>query len=139
MFPTSLYEDDTRRRAEVKLYDALRDQLDDSWDVFHSTTWTARRGERGSWDGEIDFVVSHPDHGFLCIEAKGGDAKFERGKWFRREDGRYVPYKKDPFDQALDHTYALRRLIDDMPGWCDRPVLIGHALSFPEISLNAKR
>lgn len=139
MFPTSLYEDDARRRAEVKLYDALRDQLDDSWDVFHSTTWTARRGERGSWDGEIDFVVSHPEHGFLCIEAKGGDVKFEGGKWLRREHGEYVSYQRDPFDQALDHTHALRRLIDEMPGWRERPVLIGHALSFPEVSLNAKR
>src|ERR1044072_4917870 len=78
MFPASLYEDDTRQRAEVKLYDALRDHLDDAWDVFHSTSWPQRTGEGGSWDGEIDFVVSHPEHGFLCIEAKGGDVKFEK-------------------------------------------------------------
>jgi Nuclease-related domain/AAA domain/UvrD-like helicase C-terminal domain len=139
MFPTSLYDDDTRHRAEVKIYDALREQLDDSWDVFHSTSWTMRTGEQGSWDGEIDFVVSHPEHGILCIEAKGGDAKFERGKWFRREAGEYVPYTKDPFQQAVGHAHALRKLIKEMPGWRDSHVLIGHALSFPEITLNARR
>ena len=83
--------------------------------------------------------MSHPERGFLCIEAKGGAVKFEDGKWLRLEHGEYVPYKRDPFDQALDHTYALRRLIDEMPGWRDRPILIGHALSFPEVSLNARR
>ena len=43
MFPASLYEDDARSQAEVKVYEALRDQLGDDWDVFHSTSWTVRR------------------------------------------------------------------------------------------------
>jgi hypothetical protein len=81
MFPDSLREDDVESRAELKLFDALSRQLDDDWDVFHSTSWTQRSGERGSWDGEIDFVVSHPERGFLCIEGKGGGAKFENGEW----------------------------------------------------------
>ena len=59
--------------------------------------------------------------------------------WVREVHNSDVPYTRDPFDQALDHTYALRRLIDEMPGWRERPVLVGHALSFPEVSLNERR
>src|SRR6476619_3985712 len=97
MFPASLYEDDAKSTAEVKLYDAFRDQLDDEWDVFHSTSWTQRLGERGSWDGEIDFVLGHPDHGFLCVEAKGGGVRYDRGSWERKETGEWVPYDTEPF------------------------------------------
>ena len=71
----------------MKLYDALRDQLDGSWDVYHSTSWTERRGAQGSRDGEIDFVVAHPEEGVLCIEAKGGAVKLEDGRWMRKEQG----------------------------------------------------
>lgn len=66
MYPASLFEEDTESRGEMKLYDALRDQLDGSWDVYHSTSWTERRGPQGSRDGEIDFVAVHPDEGVLC-------------------------------------------------------------------------
>ena len=54
MFPASLYESDARNPAEVKVYEALRDQLDDSWHAFHHASWTVRRGEKDSWDGEIE-------------------------------------------------------------------------------------
>src|SRR4051794_11579141 len=140
MFPASLYPDDTRSRAEVKVYDAFRDQLGDDWDVFHSTSWTVRRGEKGSWDGEIDFVVSHSDHGFLCVEVKGGAVRFTSdGRCERKEKGSWVPYGTDPFDQAVGHTHALRRLINEMPGWRERRPLIGHAVSFPNISVGPIR
>src|SRR3977135_4010584 len=99
MFPASLYESDARNPAEVKVYDALRDQLDDTWDAFHHASWTVRRGETGSAGGEIDFVVSHADHGFLCIEVKGGALRFTGGRSERKQDGRWVPYDPDPFDQ----------------------------------------
>src|SRR4051794_3087743 len=98
MFPASLYETDAQNPAEVRIYDVLRDGLDDSWDVFHHTSWTVRRGEKGSWDGEIYFVVSHPEHGFLCIEVKGGALRFARdGRSERKDHGEWVPYDPDPF------------------------------------------
>jgi hypothetical protein len=139
MYPDSLREDDVESRAELKLFDAFRRQLDDDWDVFHSTNWTQRRGERGSWDGEIDFVVSHPERGFLCIEAKGGGAKFDNGQWYRKLRGSWLPYSKDPFEQAVGHTHALRQTVSEMPGWRERHPLIGHAVSFPEVQVNARR
>jgi len=135
MFPAALHEDDVSSRAELKLYRALREQLDNDWDVFHSTSWTMRQGERGSWDGEIDFVIAHREHGFLCIEAKGGGIAYTSRGWARREGDTWVRYKTDPFDQAVGHTHALRALIKQVPGWRDRKPLVCHAVSFPEIRI----
>src|SRR6266496_2877696 len=131
MYPDSLRDDDFKSRAEEKVYNALRDQLDDEWEAFHSTSWTVREGERGSWDGEIDFVVCHPDEGILCIEAKGGAVKFDRGRWCRKDHGEWVPYEKDPFEQAVANTHTLRKLVKQRPGWGNRKPLIGHAVSMP--------
>ena len=139
MYPTSLFESDTDSAGEVKLFDALRDQLDDWWEAYHSTSWTMRAGERGSWDGEIDFVVAHPDSGVLCIEAKGGAVSFIDGRWHYKQRGEWKPYERDPFDQAVHNENTLRRLMEEMPGWKDRKVLSGHAVSFPEASVQNVR
>src|SRR5688572_18450864 len=138
MYPASLFGEDTRSRGEVKLYDALRDQLDGSWDVYHSTSWTERRGPQGSRDGEIDFVAAHPEEGVLCIEAKGGAVKLDRGRWMRKEHGKWQPYKKNPFTQAVDNKKGLDRMMGEMPGWRDARVLVGHAVSFPEVKIPAQ-
>ena len=135
MYPASLYEADTSSPGEVKLFDALRDQLDESWEAYHSTSWTVREGERGSWDGEIDFVVAHPDQGVLCIEAKGGAVSFDEGRWLRRERGAWIPYDRDPFRQAVTNQHALRRLMNGTPTWKERNVLLGHAVSFPNVPI----
>ena len=139
MYPASLFKEDTQSRAEVKLYEALRDQLDGSWDVYHSTSWTENRGAEGSRDGEIDFVVAHPDEGVLCIEAKGGDVKLERGRFMRKERGNWVPYDKDPFVQAVDNKKGLDRMMGAMPRWKELHALVGHAVSFPQIRFTAQR
>lgn len=139
MYPASLFEPDAHSSGEVKLFDALRDQLDDSWEAYHSTSWTMRKGERGAWDGEIDFVVAHPDQGVLCIEAKGGAVSFDDGRWLRKESGAWVAYDEDPFRQAVRNQHTLRDLMNGMPRWKDRNVLLGHAVSFPEVSVNVRR
>ena len=41
-----------------------------------------RPGE-GARDGEIDFVLCHPDKGILCLEVKGGGIECRHGEWFR--------------------------------------------------------
>src|SRR5687768_17956264 len=113
MYPASLVREDTQSPAEVKLYDALHDQLDGSWDVYHSTSWTENRGARGSRDGEIDFVLAHPEGGVLCIEAKGGDVKVDGGRFMRKERGGWVPHKPDPFVQAVDNKKGLDRMMGE--------------------------
>ena len=133
MYSASLFGEDTQSPGEVKLYNALRDQLDESWDVYHSTSWTENRGARGSLDGEIDFVVANPDEGVLCIEAKGGAVSLDEGRWLYKQRGEWKPYKKDPFVQAVDNKKGLDRMMGNTPGWKDLEALVGHAVSFPEV------
>ncbi len=139
MFPATLDPDSVESRAEIKLYKALRDQLDDSWDVYHSTSWTQRHPAKGSFDGEIDFMLAHPEKGILCVEAKSGGIRVNDGEWVRLANGKEVPYEKDPFEQAVGHKYALINAIKKMPSWGDERLLIGHAVALPEIAVNASR
>lgn len=138
MYPASLFKEDTQSPAEVKLYEALRDQLDGSWDVYHSTSWTENRGAQGSRDGEIDFVAAHPEEGVLCLEAKGGAVKLDRGRFMRKQHGEWVPYTKDPFVQAVDNKKGLDRMMGEMPRWKSLHSVVGHAVSFPQIKFTAR-
>lgn len=44
---------------------------------------------------------------------------------------------RDPFAQALDHRYALERLIDDIPGWRGRDLFIVHTVALPDIPVHS--
>src|SRR4051794_39184335 len=108
MFPRRLLEDDVKSRGEITGFRALEAALDDDWDVFHSVSWIRRDRAMGAEDGEIDFVLSHPEEGIVCLEVKGGDIECRHGEWRRRTDDDWERVR-DPFGQALDHRYALER------------------------------
>ena len=86
MYPRTLLEDDLKSRAEGKVFDALEKRLGDGWEVFHSVGWVSRDKEKGSDDGEIDFVIAHPERGVLCLEVKGGGIECKHGEWFGIHD-----------------------------------------------------
>jgi len=67
---------DTTSTAELELFDAF-EKLTDLYQVFHSVSWIAHETRYGSV-GEADFIVAHPQHGVLVIEAKGGEIALER-------------------------------------------------------------
>ena len=75
---------DLPSQAEAKVYRALRDKLPQDYVVFFQVGWILRREEEQAKDGETDFLVCHPDHGYLCIEVKGGGVGFDAstGDWF---------------------------------------------------------
>ncbi len=135
MFPRTLLESDVKSKAEIKVFERLRDQLSEEWNAFHSAAWVARDHADGSKDGEIDFVLCHPDEGIICLEVKGGGIECQHGEWHRIVGGKRERMK-DPFTQAVDHTYALRRKIAEVDGWKRRKLLIAHALAFPDISVH---
>jgi hypothetical protein len=110
MHPRTLLADDVKSAAEVKLFDVLRDGLGDDWDVFHSVSWVRRDKVEGALDGEIDFVLAHPEQGIVVLEVKGGDIDCRYGEWSRKVDG-VSERMQDPFQQALDHRYGLQRLV----------------------------
>ena len=69
----------------------------------------------------------------LRLEVKGGKLACKHGQWQRWVNGRWEP-AKDPFTQALDHRYALQRLIDGVPGWRGKDLLMVHGVAFPDVT-----
>jgi hypothetical protein len=129
MYPDTLPGDASP--SEKPVYRALS-RLPDPWRVFHSVAWqSVRKGKQG--DGEADFVLLHPAHGLIVIEAKGGSIRLENGEWF--SIGRGGKHPIDPFEQAVASKHALvgylRDSIPDLP-WLEA----GHGVWFPEVTMS---
>lgn len=132
MFPARFpYPDDPKKWAEHETYKGLR-QLHDDWTIFYSVRWQSVRGGKEA-DGEADFVAVHPRRGAMTIEVKGGsDIRITDGRWEAsdRNGWHWIP---NPFEQAHDSKYALRRyLADRVPSF--RPgSRLGHFVVLPSI------
>ncbi len=135
MYPRTLAEDEQITKSEVKVYDAVRDELPDEWEAFHSVSWVARDHAEGSDDGEIDMVLVHPDHAVICLEVKGYGIECIGGKWSRVHDGERTPIK-DPFRQALDHKYDLVRKLEETDPTFAKNLAVDHAISFPMVTIH---
>ena len=134
MYPPRLQDDEVKSRGERKVFDALRDQLSTTWEVFHAASWMMRDELQGARDGEIDFVICHPERGIVCLEVKGGRIETRQGQWFT---GNPPKRMRDPFLQALDHRYELGRKIQGRPGFEQHDLFIVQAVAFPEVSVGS--
>jgi hypothetical protein len=136
MHPRTLLDDEAKSPGEVRVFDALRDGLSDDWLVFFSVGFVRRDHATGAQDGEIDFVLCHPDEGIVCLEVKGGDLECRHGEWHRRA-GAERTRVKDPFAQVTDHKYALGETIDRVDGWRAKDLFIVHAVGLPDIPVHS--
>ena len=124
--------------AEAKLYQALRNQLDDSFTVLHSVAWIVRRRGKTSIDGEADFLIAHPDHGLLIVEVKGGGIRRDQeiGTWSSIDRDGVRHEINDPLLQARRGKFAI---IDKLREHPDAAALrlddafFGHAVFLPDI------
>lgn len=100
--------------TEREMYNALRDQLPQKYQVFYSIRWFETNEENKRVDSECDFLVFDPSFGFLTIEVKGGiGIEIENGRWFLNEySDRYVQSRRElkcsPYEQAeksMRHFY----------------------------------
>lgn len=119
----------TRSGAERALFPALRDQLDDGYTVFHSFNLLLPNLQGKFMEGEIDFLVFHPEDGFLVLEVKGGHLKYdgETGTWLQNNKP-----VKDPFSQVDTAKYKLETYLEQKLGYrlkCP----FAHAVCFPDI------
>jgi nucleoside-triphosphatase THEP1 len=135
MFPRELLPDEVKSNGERKTFDALRDRVADPWQAYHSVSWVARDQTSGAIDGEIDFVVCHPERGVVCLEVKGGTVESRSGSWYGVRDGERTRIK-DPFTQALDHRYALERYIAAADAGVANRWLIGQAIVLPDVTVH---
>lgn len=129
---------DLPSQAEAKVYRALRDRLPQEYVVFFQVGWILQREEEQAKDGETDFLVCHPDLGFLCIEVKGGGVGFDAttGEWFSVDRHRQKHVINNPISQALRAKYSIRSKLNEHQRWRDLSlgnVLRGHAVFFPDI------
>ena len=71
MHPQNLNNYDPTESEKV-FFDALKDQLDNSYHVFYSVKWYGTDSKGNRVNSECDFLVFSPDFGYLTIEVKGG-------------------------------------------------------------------
>lgn len=134
MYPETLEGLEVQSHAEIKLFEAFRQQLSDHFSVIHSVAWLGiRRPGAPPADGEADFVILHPNMGVLVLEVKGGTIGFDSNHgWYSiRRDGLEVNIK-DPFSQVRRNKYALRDKIESLPNWQGPMPTLGHAVAFPD-------
>ena len=127
-----------RHKRKPRVYRALRDHLPQDYVVFFQVGWILRREEGQAKDGETDFLVCHPDYGYLCIEVKGGGVGFDadRGEWYSIDRHRQKHSIKNPISQALKAKYSIRSKLNEQQAWRDLSlgnVLRGHAVFFPDV------
>ena len=136
MFPPFLPQEtleDPRRRAEISVYNRLRDQLKD-FTVFYHCPWYDENAPRGSSDGEADFVVAHPHWGFVVLEVKGGIISRDENTriWRSRNKPGRVHEIKNPVEQALISKHVIFRKLRD--AWKGKIPFIRakHGVVFPD-------
>ena len=133
------YDPSTIENApERAVAEALCAQLPKDVRVFHSYPWLRkerdldkpRQGEVIR-EGEADFVIVDPRHGFMVLEVKGGQMFYEPAtrRWDRKGATHAV---KDPFEQASKNLFELEKLIRNrsFPGQ-DLPFVRSRAVVFP--------
>lgn len=124
------FDETTTSHAESFLYYRLQDYLDGDWTVLHTLPWLD--GERlRLQQGECDFVLLHPRHGLLALEAKSGLPEYNGAtdQW-RFDDGAPLT---DPFMQARRSAHYLDKLLGDhSQAWRQSALAFGYAVAFPD-------
>lgn len=121
----------TAESRESEVFQAL-EKLPDEYYVVHSFNILHIKCCEME-EGEIDFVVFHPQKGILCIECKAGAVSYRNGRWFYASG---LPMKGDgPYLQAAENRFKLMRKIralgrEELLEKCK----ILHAVWFPSIS-----
>jgi hypothetical protein len=113
-----------------QLVRAALQSLDDTWSVVCHSRWVEPSRTRS--DFEADFVLLHPIHGGIVLEAKGGSFQLREGTWWTVDRrGRLQPLgRRGPFQQAVDAKHGIRRrLTGSCPRLAER---IGHAVCFTD-------
>jgi hypothetical protein len=137
MWPSCLREEIRRnplRRAEVELYNRLAVELPDAWVIWYSRPWLGLTSTGAEKDGEADFIVAHPDRGYLSIEVKGGAISYDpvSDRWTSRDRTGIVHNIKNPIAQARSSKHEILRKLKDEPGWPGRRIRIRHGVVFPD-------
>jgi len=131
-------DEGTESNAERKVFYALKDLLSDDYTVIHSLSVYQKISRKGPLrDGEIDFLIIHPEKGMLAIEVKGGGIEIdsEAGEWFSTDYHGVKNQIKNPYEQSKKHIYTLSREIENHEDLRRFNYPFGHAVWFPDLDL----
>jgi hypothetical protein len=114
--------------SERQVFRRLERELPEDWAVLHSLGLANHQFKL--W-GEADFVVISTK-GIFVLEVKGGDVACENGVWSFGTPGTTNYYSKNesPFKQAKDAMFALRKVLEERPGY--RDLLVGYGVVMPQ-------
>ena len=130
--------DALQSQGEAAVYRSLRDGLPDDYTILFQVGWILRREGQRARDGETDFLICHPDHGYLCVEVKGGGIGFDaaEGTWYSVDRRGRRHGIKDPVGQARRAKYSVESKLNEHRrgrAVAQASVLRGHAVFFPDI------
>lgn len=128
----------TRSNAEKKIFSILRDWLPNEYIVFHSLPMYRESQKTGGLvDGEIDFLIAHPQKGLIVMEVKGGSIGYDSstGTWTSQDSQGFVHKIKNPYEQAKYYKYQLKDDIRKNHLTREFNYPIFHAVWFPDIDL----
>jgi len=123
------------RNAERKVYGRLSEALEDDFVVFYSRPWLGMTWDGIEVDGECDFVIAHPEYGYLALEVKGGgvayDPEFE--EWTSMDRNGDLHTIKDPVEQAKRSKHEILRKMTASEHWVTRYIRACHGVVLPDI------
>jgi hypothetical protein len=129
--------------GEARVYLALKG-LPDAYRIYHSVSYyVAPEGGRPLREGEIDFLILHPEKGLLVLEVKGGSIGYDgrEREWTSCDHSGTTHTIQDPFRQGQQNEKSLmgeierRGLLDDGgPRFAH-----GHAVIFPDCQYDPER
>jgi len=113
-FPSTLKDLKTRREnlpyQEEEFY-TLLDALDNNWYAWHSVNWDNDARHQSS---EVDFLIFHPDYGYVVIEVKGGIISVCDDAFYSQNQRTLEQNKiKDPFTQARNSMYYIKKFYEE--------------------------
>jgi hypothetical protein len=121
------------RKAEITVFDALDDVLEDEFVVFYSRPWLGEDRFGNERDGECDFLIAHPRLGVLAIEVKGGGIAYDpsTSQWVSTDRHGIRHRIKDPVSQAVSAKHEMLKRLRDHRQWRDRFIHLAHGVIFP--------
>ncbi len=115
IYPTQMTDHFSGAHAagEKRVYTKLAEELGDDWCVFHDLKWDDPDLGNDHPVGQADFVIVHPERGFLVLEVKGGRCAYraEDRIWETTSGENIRAEIKDPFDQAAAGARVIWKLL----------------------------
>ncbi len=131
MFPENLNFFDICSQSKQFLYKLFKNKLSDEFTVFHSAKWQVTNFQGKTQKRQTDFIIVSPKLGILILEVQEGEIEYNNHQWYMNKQ-----LTQDPFSQACDSKYSLLTLLKNRPFWLNKSIVIGHAVAFPDLTIN---